>query len=220
MGRFFDELKTLGLYDNSLIIITADHGEAFYERGHWQHSQTLYDEIVRIPLIAKWPDQGPRGRVGALASQIDIFPSILAVAGVEPPTTEAMNLWELVNGNGRESEGRLVISEVTWRSPKETSMKVSFRTKASKFMATLSGPVGDDLGVSELLEEELYNLQTDPRERENLLVEASADGAGFRARIRSFLDTARAVRTTRQGQQVELDAELIERLRSLGYVDH
>ena len=51
LGRFFDELKAMRLYNESLIIVTADHGEALYEHGHWQHSKTLYDEIVRIPSL-------------------------------------------------------------------------------------------------------------------------------------------------------------------------
>ncbi len=81
LGRFFEELKSLGLYDDSIIIVTADHGEAFYEHGHWQHSQTLYDEIVRIPLIVKWPvkhhAQMARCRVATLLSNVYILPSML-----------------------------------------------------------------------------------------------------------------------------------------------
>jgi len=220
LGRFFDELKTLELYHDSLIIVTADHGEAFYEHGHWQHSQTLYEEIVRIPLMVKWPGQGPVGRVVAQVSQIDIFPSILEAAGVMPPPTEAVSLSRYADANGLEADGRQAISEVTWRSPQATAMKISFRTEASKFIATLSGPVGDDLAVSELREEELYDLSNDPNEQINLLPQASGDVETYHRQMRSFLDTARAVRSTRQGQEVELDEELIERLRSLGYVDH
>ena len=55
LGRFFDAMRERGAYEDSLIIITADHGEAFHEHGHWQHSQTLFDEVTRVPLIVKWP---------------------------------------------------------------------------------------------------------------------------------------------------------------------
>ncbi len=223
LGRFFAELKMLGLYEDSMIIVTADHGEAFYEHGHWQHSQTLYDEVVRIPLIVKWPGGGAGSRVASLVSQVDIFPSLLEAAGIEPPPTEAVDLTLVIDGDA-DPEGRTAISEVTWRSPRETSMKIAFRTASSKFVVTLSGPSsldgGDDLGVSEVEDEELYDLLKDPREQNNLLTKTSRDLGEFHSRMRSFLDTARGIRTTRQGQQVELDEEVLERLRSLGYVDH
>jgi arylsulfatase A-like enzyme len=220
LGRFFEELKALGLYDHSLVIVTADHGEAFYEHGHWQHSQTLYEEIIRIPMIVKWPGDSLKGRIRAQVSQVDVFPSVLQAAGIEPPATEFVSLRELVDAERRVSEERVVMSEVTWRSPNETSMKVSFRTERMKFLATLAGPVGDDLGVSETRQEELYDLVADPDERTNLAAERSEELASFQGRLRSFIDGARAQRSTRPGQQIELDEELLERLRALGYVDH
>ena len=77
LGRLFDEMKSLGTYDSSLIVLTADHGEAFYEHGFWKHTQTLYDEMIHIPLIVKWPKGAPTGRVEAMVSQTDVFPTIL-----------------------------------------------------------------------------------------------------------------------------------------------
>jgi hypothetical protein len=145
---------------------------------------------------------------------------VLQAAGIEPPATEAFSLRDLADAERPVSEGRVVMSEVTWRSPNETSMKVSFRTERMKFLATLSGPVGDDLGVSEIRQEELYDLAGDPDERTNLAAERSEELASFQNRVRTFIDGARALRSTRQGQQIELDEELLERLRALGYVDH
>ena len=92
VGRLLEDLKARGVYDRSLIILTADHGEAFFDHGHWQHSKTLYEELIRIPLIVKWPGQSPKGRVSAQVSQVDIFPTVLAAAGVEPPPTDGINL--------------------------------------------------------------------------------------------------------------------------------
>ena len=75
LGRFLDELETRGLYDEAFIILTADHGEAFYEHDHWQHGWTLYDEIVHVPLVIKWPKSAEhrrgRGRISAQVSQTD-----------------------------------------------------------------------------------------------------------------------------------------------------
>ena len=92
LGRFFDELKKSSLYDNTLIILTADHGEAFYEHGHWEHSQTLYEEIIRVPLIAKWPGNTPKERRSSMVGEVDIFPTLLEAAGVAAPPTGAVSL--------------------------------------------------------------------------------------------------------------------------------
>ena len=112
-----------------------------------------------------------------------------------------------------------------WRSPNGTFMKVALRRRMEKYIATLSGPIGDDLGVSSVETEELFDLSEDPDESENLLASAtgsSAPGgvsslAPFRAALRSFLESAKAARALRQGEAVELDDATIEKLRSLGY---
>ena len=96
-------------------------------------------------------------------------------------------------------------------------MKVSFRNETLKYVATLSGPMGDDLGVSELSREELYDLKSDPEERENLLPSDESRAHPFRAELRAFLDAAKAARSLRSGEAVELDETTLEKLRSLGY---
>jgi arylsulfatase len=219
LGRFFEELRARDLYDRSLIIITADHGEAFYEHGHWQHSRTLYDELVHIPLIVKWPEQTTRGRVSAPVSQMDIFPTIIEAAGLELPHRERRGLADYAHGRTGD-EGEPISSEVTWRSPEETKMKLSFRDGGQKYVTTLIGPVGSDLGVSHRLEEELYDLSSDPGEMKNLFSASSPEGEAYRQRVRAFLEAAREVRGTRSGEQIELDEKLLERLKALGYVDH
>lgn len=92
IGRFLNELERRSLFDPSLIIITADHGEAFFEHGYWQHSDTLYEEMIRVPLAIKWPDQIAFERVPVHASQLDLFPTILETAGIPSPFTQGRSL--------------------------------------------------------------------------------------------------------------------------------
>jgi arylsulfatase A-like enzyme len=220
LGRFFEELAARDIYDRSMIIITADHGEAFYEHGHWQHSRTLYEELVHIPLIVKWPGQTQRGRINTQVSQTDIFPTLIEAAGLESPHTEARSLADYLGERAGEEDGSIILSEITWRSPEETRMKLSFRGGGQKYVATLLGPVGNDLAVSHLLEEELYDLLNDPDEMKNLLSASSPTTEDYRQRVRDFLDRAKKIRMTRKGERIELDEELLERLKALGYVDH
>lgn len=79
---FFEHLKQLGLYDDALIVITSDHGEAFGEHGSMEHGMSAYQEQVRVPLLIKRPHAREGKRIGALASGIDIVPTVLAESGL------------------------------------------------------------------------------------------------------------------------------------------
>jgi arylsulfatase A-like enzyme len=85
MAPFFDWLKTSGNYDNTVIILTADHGEEFYEHGGFWHGTTLYDEQIHVPLIVKLAKGEHAGtRIGWQSRNIDIAPTIAASAGIDP----------------------------------------------------------------------------------------------------------------------------------------
>lgn len=221
VGRLLDALKSMGLYDRSLIVLTADHGEAFYEHGYWRHTLTLYDEIIRVPLIVKWPGQSPRGRVKAQVSQVDLFPTLLEQAGLPTPQGGALSLRQQVNKDVPTDSQRNLLSEVTWTpmSTGRTMMKIAFRTERFKYIATLVGPVENELAVSEIRDEELYDLSRDPAEQENLFPEAPLEVGSFRRLLRSHLDEARELRASRRGEEIVLDETLEQRLRALGYIE-
>ena len=81
-GTFVDLLKFFGVYDRSLIVLLSDHGEEFYEHGGFDHGRTLYDEVLRVPLIVKAPRSLQAGtRVAAPVSLVDLAPTIAALAG-------------------------------------------------------------------------------------------------------------------------------------------
>ena len=77
-GRFVSELEARGLYDRALIIFLADHGEEFLDHGRWTHSKSVFDELVRVPLVVKWPGRKDAGRrVQGQVQLVDLLPSIL-----------------------------------------------------------------------------------------------------------------------------------------------
>lgn len=99
LGELFEGLRARGIYDDALIILTADHGEEFYDHEGWWHGQTLYDEVVRVPLLIKLPRNAQAGAVDrTFARHIDIAPTVLSLAGVEQP--EAMPGTPLVREDG------------------------------------------------------------------------------------------------------------------------
>ena len=215
IGRLFDALKEMGMYDSSLIIVTADHGEGFYEHGHWEHTQTLYDELTKIPLIIKWPNSTPKGRFRPPVGQIDIFPTLLEGAGIEPLSTGLRHLGR----GGDEGKRNQLTSEVTWIAPEATTMKVSLRSDQTKYIATLVGPTGDPLAARDITHEELYDLLADPSENNNLAADLRFETrlSLFRRDLRDFLEEARKLRSERQGREILLEEDVLRKLESLGY---
>jgi arylsulfatase A-like enzyme len=112
-GALISSLKAQGLYDETTIIFTADHGEEFGEHGWvgW-HSHTLYDELVRVPLLIKYP-RGAHGggTVTRQVRSIDIAPTVLALLQVPPPPGfQGSDLTPLVSG--RPEPARYAVSNL------------------------------------------------------------------------------------------------------------
>jgi len=86
IGLIVKELKKLGIFDRTLIVVTADHGDEFFEHGGKGHRNTLYDEVVKIPLIVYLPEKiSSAVRIRNQVSIIDIAPTILDLAGILVP---------------------------------------------------------------------------------------------------------------------------------------
>ncbi len=115
LGKFFESLKQAGVWDNSLIIVVADHGEQFKEHGNQGHGFQLYNEEVHVPLFVKAGSQARKEE--SLASSVDIFPTILDWAGVaKPPQAQGVSL---LNAEALKAR-RGVLSEIdrkyNWKS--------------------------------------------------------------------------------------------------------
>ena len=114
IGRILEGLATHGFDTNTLVILTADHGDEFFEHGSLGHRLSLYEESVAVPLILRLPGRLPAGRrVKALASTIDILPTALDLAGLPGALrTISPGLTELIDGQddgaGRGVFGRIV----------------------------------------------------------------------------------------------------------------
>ena len=92
-GEFVEFLKTAGLYDNSVIVLTADHGDSLGEDGHWGHGNSIYPEVIRIPLIVHLPSELQRTLVWNptdVAFSTDITPSLYYLLGHRPVTNHPM----------------------------------------------------------------------------------------------------------------------------------
>ncbi|MBW2465439.1 MAG: sulfatase [Deltaproteobacteria bacterium] len=85
-GPFLDKLRELGLYEDMIFVITSDHGEEFNEHGSWGHGHSVYQELLHVPLIVRWPAAEASGlRVPEVVSTMDIAPTVLEASGVDVP---------------------------------------------------------------------------------------------------------------------------------------
>ncbi len=86
MGKLVERLKAHGLYDQTLFVVTSDHGEEFYEHGSYGHGHSVYQEMIHVPLMFRLPGVVPAGqRIGETVGTLDIPPTILAATGVAVP---------------------------------------------------------------------------------------------------------------------------------------
>jgi arylsulfatase A-like enzyme len=223
VGRVLKHLAARGLAGSTLVVLTSDHGEEFLEHGSWEHQKTLYEEVIRIPLIVRAPGVAPR-REPAQASLLDIAPTILGWAGIPATNMEGHNL--LGRSDDREAYGE---TEQT----ADGTRKLFLRAGQGRWKAILSvphegvpapraaapGATGSPSPSGSpppgVIREEWYDLATDPGEHRSAPPPASiAESVRTRALERSRQDG-----TQPAGPSVCLDPEQRERLRALGYVD-
>ncbi|MDJ0847405.1 MAG: sulfatase [Myxococcota bacterium] len=208
-GAFLEKLKELGLYESSLIILLSDHGEAFAEHGSWQHGTTLYNEVVAIPLIIRFPGGVGRGQVvETLARQVDVLPTVLDVLGKAPiEGLEGRSLLaDARGGNGREGPPAGVTAYAhlsrrrgEWASATQTGRQL-IRTRAAAD------------GAERV---RLFDLERDPLQRHDL-AEMSPVWRGY---LLSQLEhVERRPRRHGDAPTAEIDADLRERLQALGYL--
>jgi arylsulfatase A-like enzyme len=200
IGRFLRELKDQGLYENSVIIFTADHGEEFLEHGRLGHAKTVYHELIHVPLIIKLPGVAPQ-RIDTPVALLDVYPSVLDFLGIDaPPHIEGRSLLpEALGGQEGRGETRPIFSE-TWRGSGWQSVTVGERKLH----------VNRQDG-----KRELYDLSSDPGEQRDQSEAAEQELARLEGILASW--ARRDSRALSDAPTVELSKEERVRLEALGY---
>jgi arylsulfatase A-like enzyme len=202
LGRVLDHLARRALGDTTLVVVTSDHGEEFLEHGHWEHQRTLYEEVVRIPLVMRGPGIRPR-RETAPASLLDVAPTITAWAGLPASGSfQGRSLLETM-GPGGEAYGET-------QHTTDSTDKLFLRAGADRWKLILSQPRAGGPPV-----EEWFDLRADPGELKPTPPREEVAGP-IRARALERFRSSRA--GAPKPATVCLDAEQQERLRALGYV--
>jgi arylsulfatase A-like enzyme len=214
IGKLMEALDELDLFDSAMIVITSDHGEELWDHESFEHGHTLYDELIRVPLLIKLPrsagNPSPEStRIAVPVSIANVMRTILEAAGVGKRTSY---------------------------SPAGSLQRYWSEADTGPPPAVVSGAVhyfGDQISVVqapykyirhlETGQEELYDLDRDPRESRDL----SSVETAVVSRLRLLLDrevaaaeeTARSLGISGRDKRAPLDEEALRELRALGYIE-
>lgn len=218
LGRLFSNLINSGMINRTVIIVTSDHGEEFKEHGLMGHGLTLYDEVLKVPLIVRYPPQIPKNTQIDMHVQLtDLFPTILSMIGIENPV-DFLDAKDLTNG--------LILDETNSQQNflAETAMSGETRYAViednKKYITPFELHFGEEISLSH--ETEVYDLAKDGLESQNLAGAQPTLTAHLKKILSDKLESIEKSReehgSMRAGESKDLSAEEIERLRSLGYI--
>jgi len=201
LGRILDAIGRTGRLRDALVIVTADHGEEFFEHGGKGHQKTLFDEAVRVPCIVRWPGHLPAGTVVRDPVRlVDLAPTILSLAGVsERPPMQGRDVSALLQGGSMPPAPALIELLVDRNDVR------GLRTKEEKLISWRHA------GKSYL-----YDLLRDPRETDpNAGPSARVDAA--LAELDRVLGDAAGFARGNDAGTIEIAPDLARRLGVLGY---
>ena len=200
IGKFLDELRTRGLYDDAIIVAMADHGEALGEHGERGHGIFLYDPTIHVPLLIKLPSGTSGGeRIEARAGLVDVMPTILEVQGF--PIPRAVQGKSLLHLKARIPSERAIYSETDY--PHQFGWSSLRSLRSGKYLF-ISAP-----------RKELYEEKTDPASEHDV---ASKFGA-VTSTLSTALDKFRQQTSSSAAKSAtSFDPQQAQRLRALGYL--
>ncbi len=212
-GQLIDWLKQHQLYDQTMIVVVSDHGEEFLEHGHVGHLNSLYQELLHVPLLIKFPDNAGAGtRVAETWQQIDLAPTILRTCGLPAPAEFQGRAYGDETGARAAlfsvQAGRVVLPhQALYQKPIFTSAH-GIRQGSWMYQRVLAGAAG------QCEPEELYDLSNDPLQQHNL---AQVD-AGRSLSLSLLLEPLFQFTAQELPRSDEANRKLLEMLRSLQYV--
>ena len=217
-----DELKALGIYDNTMIILVSDHGEEFYDHKAWAHSHSVYNEIIKVPLIIKFFDSEHAGvKIKKYARLIDVLPTVLDVLNIEYPDQylDGETLLNLIISKNTGDEERIFLSELT-TDPIDRMIprKIAINQGKNKLI------MNDDYDPQslayfsfpppEIEKFEIYDLETDPYENTNFAL----SNPDLTRRLLNFMGIHFVQKCDWSSIKTENEDEIREQLRALGYI--
>lgn len=193
LGTFIERLKQLGIYDRAMVIVLSDHGEGLYEHGEPEHGIFLYREAIHVPLMVKLPKSERAGEtIDTTVSLVDIAPTVLDELGLAVPAG---------------LDGRSVLTP-----PKDAKSAYSetLYPRIHLGWSDLRSLVNGDDHFIQAPTPELYDMKSDPAEKQNVLSDKRRVYAKLRDELKTYGDA--------DLKPVKVDPEEAKKLVALGYL--
>lgn len=216
IGQLHTFLQQNGLLDETILIITSDHGENLGDHNLMDHQYCVYDTLARVPLIIRYPDIFPGGlQVSALVQTTDLFPSLAEILAVaDDPVLSRVQGQSLLPERIAASPREYAVTE--YLAPQLHSFRredVSFDSKFSRQLRAINTGRYKYIWASNG-ENELYDLQTDPGELCNIIADEPETAVCLATELQTWVDQ----HTLPGDDEGLVDEAIVNRLEALGYI--
>lgn len=208
LEKFLRGLKDLGVYENTIIVITADHGEAFFEHGSIGHSHSLYDEEIRIPLIIRFPSKFGLGKkkINALVQFVDLMPTFKDIYGLEikKQNMDGKSLIPLFFDEKKEIN-EFTLSSLSKPFVEDETRAIALVDQKHKLIITNAGNM-------------FFNLEEDPKEQQDIYQESPVLAGYYLRKLSKAKNVCMARKDLAIKGKYILDRKTREHLKALGYL--
>lgn len=214
IGYLINDLKNKGLYDNTIIILTADHGEQLLGHGHYGHQISLYNEELRVPLIIKGIENNRGVKFSSPTPTIDILPTVFDMLKINPPESfQGKSLTSFINKTADKTRNDYV-SGVMLNSGDTKDPKFIYALIKDNYKYIISSRIDVENPIK-AGKEELYDLQTDKDEKNNIASQAPEVITKFR---KVLSEQIKKIPKPGDIKEKPLKASQHKRLKALGYI--
>jgi arylsulfatase A-like enzyme len=199
LAKLLTFLRSAGLHEETLVVLTSDHGEQFGQHEAWGHGNTLYNAVLHVPLILRAPGIVPAGRrIAEVVGLIDILPTVLDVVGLPPhPAVQGRSLAPLWRGESLPARTLYAEEHALY------SLVAAFAAPHKWIFSTKGGQT------------QAFDFVRDPDETRNLAETIGNRGEPLLAEFRSMC----AANAREAPPAPKLDPLVEDKLRALGYVE-
>jgi len=218
IGKLIEQLKERGVYDDTMIIITADHGDEFLDHGGKAHMATCYNEVVKVPLVIRMPWAKPKSpKMGQPVNHVDLFPTIMGAMEI-PDAPEGLDGVSLAASIAkgepiapRDVLSRTAIGRVTLERTGPSGIWTSYVTPDLVKFHKLVHPVDAF--------EKVFDLNGDPVEKVDVFMENPEQSKALQGRMFTYTTLFKKKKeAVKAGKTITFDKEYQEKLESLGYM--